>query len=453
MAKTIRLTVRRGLDLPVAGQPRQAIGPARPVTRVAILGRDYRGMRLGPFVEPGASVALGQPLLQDRGDPRIVCTAPGAGVVEAIHRGERRSLQSVVIRLEGDAETRFAAHADRSLASLPREVVVSQLCEAGLWQALRQRPYNVIPSPDDTPFAITVTAMDSNPLAPDPRIAISGAQGAFADGLRVLERLTDGVLYVCTAPAAALPVPDSPRTVVAEFDGPHPAGLPGTHIHMLCPVDAHRSVWHIGYQDVIAVGGLFTTGRLSTERIIALGGPPLKDPRLLRTRTGAHIPGLIAGGCAEDDEIRVIAGSVLAGTAVSDEIAFLGRYDNQVSVLREGREREFLSWLSPGASRWSVTNAFVSALRRHKPFGFNTSQNGSERAMVPIGSYERVVPLDILPTQLLRALLVGDAESALALGCLELAEEDLALCTVVCPSKYDYGPVLRTVLDTIRKEG
>jgi Na+-transporting NADH:ubiquinone oxidoreductase subunit A len=295
--------------------------------------------------------------------------------------------------------------------------------------------------------------MDSNPLAPDPRIAISAAQGAFADGLRVLERLTGGVVYVCTAPAAALPVPDSPRTVVAEFEGPHPAGLPGTHIHMLCPVDAHRSVWHIGYQDVIALGSLFTTGRLSTERIIALGGPPLADPCLLRTRTGAHIPELIEGSCAGDDEVRVIAGSVLAGTAVSGAIAYLGRCDNQVSVLREGREREFLAWLSPGARRWSVTNAFVSALRRHKPFGFNTSQNGSERAMVPIGSYERVVPLDILPTQLLRALLVGDTESALALGCLELAEEDLALCTVVCPSKYDYGPALRTVLDTIRKEG
>ncbi len=453
MAQRIRLKVRRGLDLPVAGQPRQEIGEQRPVTRVAVVGRDYRGLRLGPLVEEGATVALGQPLLQDRGDPRIVCTAPGAGIVEAINRGERRSLQSVVIRLEGDGEARFRTHSGKSLSSLERSVVVSQLCEAGLWPALRQRPYDHVPSPDATPFAITVTAIDTNPLAADPLVAIGAAQTAFADGLRVLERLTDGMLYVCTERAAVFPVPDSPRTVVAEFEGPHPAGLPGTHIHMLCPVGAERSVWHVGYQDVIAIGRLFTTGRLSVERIVALGGPPVADPRLLRTRTGAHIPELLGGSLVADEEIRVISGSVLAGAAVRDETAYLGRYDNQVSVLREGREREFLAWMAPGVAKFSVTNAFVSALRRRKPLPFTTSQNGSERAMVPIGSYERVVPLDILPTQLLRALLVGDTESARALGCLELVEEDLALCTVVCPSKYDYGPVLRKVLDAIVKEG
>ncbi len=453
MARTIRLKVRRGLDLPVAGQPRQEFADPRPVTRVAILGRDYPGRRLARLVEEGAAVLLGQPLLRDRGDPRLVCTAPGAGVVEAINRGERRSLQSVVIRLEGDGEVRFAAHSRDALPGLDRAEVVSRLCEAGLWPALRQRPYNRIPSPDALPFAITVTAMDTNPLAADPMVAIGAAPDAFTDGLRVLERLTAGTLYVCTAPGAAVPVPDSPRTTVAEFAGPHPAGLPGTHIHMLCPVGADRSVWHVGYQDVIAIGKLFTTGRLSVERIIALGGPPLTAPCLLRTRTGAYIPELLDGGMVADEEVRVISGSVLAGTAVSDAVAYLGRYDNQISVLREGREREFLAWLAPGPGKFSATNAFVSALRRHGAFPFTTSLNGSERAMVPIGTYERVVPLDLLPTQLLRALLVGDTESARALGCLELAEEDLALCTVVCPSKYDYGPLLREVLDTLGKEG
>lgn len=453
MARTIRLTMRRGLDLPVAGRPRQEFGAERRVKRVALVGRDYPGLRLMPLVEEGATVLLGQPLLQDRGDPRLVCTAPGAGVVQSIHRGERRSLQSVVIRLEGDGELRFPASPGHSLPGLDRAEVVARLCEAGLWPALRQRPYNRIPSPDAVPSAITVTAMDTNPLAADPTVAIGAAPDAFADGLRVLERLTEGTLYVCIAPGAAVPVPDSPRTMVAEFDGPHPAGLPGTHIHMLCPVGADRSVWHVGYQDVIAIGLLFTTGRLSVERIVALGGQPIRDPRLLRTRAGAHIPELLDGDLVADQEVRVIAGSLLAGTAVSDEIAYLGRYDNQVSVLREGREREFLAWLAPGARKFSVTNAFVSALHRRSPFPFTTSQHGSERAMVPIGSYERVVPLDILPTQLLRALLVGDTESARALGCLGLAEEDLALCTVVCPSKYDYGPVLRKVLDAIGKEG
>lgn len=453
MARTIRLKVLRGLDLPVVGKPRQAFGDPRPVTRVALVGRDYRGLRLGPLVEAGATVALGQPLLQDRGDPRIVCTAPGAGVVEAINRGERRALESVVIRLAGDGEVRFRVHPSESLSSLGRAEVVAQLCAAGLWPALRQRPFNLIPSPDAVPFAITVTAIDTNPLAADPTVAIGVAPRAFTDGLRVLERLTEGALYVCTAPDAEVPVPDSARTVVAEFEGPHPAGLPGTHIHMLCPVGAGRSVWHVGYPDVIAIGHLFTTGRLQVERIVSFGGPPVADPCLLRTRTGAHVPELLDGGVASSEDLRIISGSILAGAAVSDEVAYLGRYDNQVSVLHEGREREFLGWIAPGADKFSLTNAYLSALRRHLPFRFSTSQNGSARAMIPIGSYERVMPLDILPTQLLRALLVGDSESAQALGCLELAEEDLALCTVVCPSKYDYGPVLRKVLDTIRKEG
>lgn len=453
MAQTIRLNVRRGLDLPVAGKPRQEFGDPRPVTRVALLGRDYRGLRLGPLVEEGATVVLGQPLLQDRGDSRIVCTAPGAGVVEAINRGERRSLESVVVRLEGDGEVHFNQHSSDSLSGLDRATAVAQLCQAGLWPALRQRPFNLIPSPDAVPFAITVTAIDTNPLAADPAVAIGAAPRAFADGLRVLERLTDGTLYVCVAPNAVVPVPDSPKVVVAEFEGPHPAGLPGTHIHMLCPAGADRSVWHVGYQDVIAIGHLFTTGRLWVERIVALGGPPVTDPRLLRTRIGARIPELLDGGVTVNEEVRIISGSILAGAAVRDEIAYLGRYDNQISVLLEGREREFLGWIAPGADKFSLTNAYLSALRRRLPFRFSTSQNGSARAMIPIGSYERVMPLDILPTQLLRALLVGDTESAQALGCLELAEEDLALCTVVCPSKYDYGPVLRKILDTIGKEG
>jgi Na+-transporting NADH:ubiquinone oxidoreductase subunit A len=249
-----------------------------------------------------------------------------------------------------------------------------------------------------------------------------------------------------------VPAPEAPHIITAEFDGPHPAGLPGTHIHMLCPAGAHRSVWHVGYQDVIAIGSLFTTGRLPTERIVSLGGPMLKDPRLVRTRPGASLSDLLQGEL-RSGESRVVSGSLLGGSEVTDWGAYLGRYDNQVTVLPEGREREFLGWIAPGSKKYSITNAYLSALRRKLPFRFTTNQNGSARAMIPIGSYERVMPLDILPTQLLRALLVGDAESAMELGCMELAEEDLALCTFVCPSKYNYGPLLRTLLDQIEKEG
>jgi len=409
-------------------------------------------MKLGPAVDVGDRVALGEPVLRDRGDARIVCTAPAAGVVTAINRGERRVLQSLVIRVEGDAEVTFDPYRSSDLPDIGRETLTAQLCDAGLWPALRARPYNHVAVPGTVPFAITVTAMDSNPLAPDPMLAIGEAPEDFRDGVLLLSQLTDGMVYVCAAPGSPVPVPDTPRIIEADFTGPHPAGLPGTHIHMLCPAGPHRTVWHVGYQDVIAIGRLFKTGRLPVDRIVSLGGPMLHDPRVVRTRVGASMAELLDGQLKPGEQ-RFISGSLLGGAAVTTWGAYLGRYDNQVTVLPEGREREFLGWITPGSGKFSVSNAFLSALRRHLPFRFTTNQNGSPRAMVPIGIYEKVMPLDILPTPLLRALLVRDIESSIALGALELAEEDLALCSFVCPSKHDFGPVLRSVLDEIHKEG
>ncbi|MBS1199697.1 MAG: nqrA [Proteobacteria bacterium] len=452
MASRLQIRVRRGLDLPVEGAPRREVGEAPAVRHVGLLGRDYPGLRLGPLVDVGDRVVLGQPVLRDRTDARISCTAPAAGVVAAVHRGERRVLQSLVIRIEGDAQQEFSWYRRSELDDLDRETVTGLLCDAGLWTSLRARPYNGVATPGTVPFAITVTAIDTNPLAPDPLRTIDEAAEDFVDGLRVVARLTDGMVYLCVAPGARVPAPHSPRLIEAEFAGPHPAGLPGTHIHMLCPAGPHRIVWHVGYQDVIAIGRLFTTGRLSTGRVVSLGGPMLQDPRVVRTRLGASLEELLDGSL-HAGESRIISGSILGGAAVTDWGAWLGRYDNQVTVLPEGRDREFLGWIVPGTSKFSASNAFLSALRRRIPFRFSTNLNGSPRAMVPIGIYERVMPLDILPTPLLRALLVGDLEAAVSLGALELAEEDLALCSFVCPSKHEFGPVLRSVLDQIRKEG
>ena len=436
----------------MAGVPRQQVGEAPGARQVGLLGRDYPGLKLAPLVDVGDRVKLGQAVLRDRGDARIACAAPAAGVVKAINRGERRVLQSLVIRIEGDAQEEFPAYRRSELDDLDRENVTGLLCDAGLWTSLRTRPYNQVAAPGTVPFAITVTAIDTNPLAPDPQLAIGEATEAFTDGIRVLSRLTDGMVYVCVAPGSTVPAPHSQHVIEAEFHGPHPAGLPGTHIHLLCPAGPHRTVWHVGYQDVIAIGQLFTTGRLATGRVVSLGGPMVREPRLVRTRSGASLEELLEGDLLPG-EARIVSGSVFGGEAATSWGGYLGRYDNQVTVLPEGREREFLGWLAPGAGKFSVSNAFLSALRRRIPFRLTTNQNGSPRAMVPIGIYERVMPLDILPTPLLRALLVGDLESAIALGALELAEEDLALCSFVCPSKHDFGPALRSVLDQIHKEG
>ncbi len=449
------IRIRKGLDLPMEGTPEQRIEAAADVTRVAVLGVDFVGLKPTMKVAEGDQVRLGDPLFLDKRDPSIQFTAPGAGTVEAIQRGPRRVLQSVVIRLDEnkEQEVAFDQAPDRGIDALDEESIRNTLLASGLWSAIRTRPYSKIPLPDTKPMAIFVPAIDSNPLAADPVAAIDGLEGDFGSGLRILTKLTDGPVYVTKSPGALIPVPNTDRVRVEEFEGPHPAGLVGTHIHFLHPVGTTRTVWHVGYQDVIAMGKLFTTGRLWVERIVALAGPVVSRPRLLRTRLGASTEDLVRGELPHT-ECRVISGSVLDGRHAHNWSAYLGRYHTQISVLAEGRHRELFGWIAPGRDKFSATNVFISSFRRNKRrFAFTTSQQGSPRAMVPIGSYEAVMPLDILPTQLLRALVVRDTDLAQQLGCLELGEEDLALCSFVCPGKYDYGPVLRANLEQIEKEG
>ena len=448
----MRIRIKKGLDIPIKGQPEQTIDDAAGVSTVAALGTDWVGLRPGMSVSVGDRVRLGQTLFTDKRDPRLRCTAPGAGEVVAINRGARRALQSVVIRLDGDDAERFDATPPERLGQLEPAAVRENLLASGLWTALRARPFSHVPSPDTAPAAIFVTAIDTNPLAADPAVVIAAAAASFANGLRVVARLTDGPVYLCTAPDSGIAYPDDAPFRHVEFDGPHPAGLVGTHIHFLEPVGRHRTVWHLGYQDVIAFGELFTSGRLPTCRVIALGGPRSLRPRLLRTRPGASVADLLRGQTAAGP-LRIVSGSALSGHRATGPLAWLGRYHNQITVLAEGGEREFLAWMLPGGDKYSSERAFSSHLVHRDRFDMTTTQNGSPRAMVSIGSFEKIMPLDILPTPLLKALLVGDTDQAQALGCLELDEEDLALCSFVCNGKYEYGPFLRMNLDDIEAHG
>lgn len=444
-----KFNIKKGLDLPITGSPEQSIDDGPAFGQVAVLGPDYIGMRPTMAVAVGDQVKKGQLLFEGKNNPGVRFTAPASGVVKAINRGAKRALSSVVIATAGEEEERFDQYADVAPDQLSREQVREKLLASGLWTALRSRPYSKAPPPESAPGSIFVTAMDTNPLAGDPQVVLRGCEDDFARGLTVLGKLTDGPVYVCKAPGASIPA-DGASAV--EFAGPHPAGLAGTHIHFLDPVGAAKSVWYIGYQDVIACGVLFATGSLWTERVVALGGPQVKQPRLLRTHLGVCLSELTAGQLQEGEN-RVISGSVLAGRTATAPFDFLGRYHVQVSVLAEGREREFLGWQKPGMDKFSVKNVFASKLTPNKLFDFTTSTEGSDRAMVPIGSYEKVMPLDIIPTFLLRALITEDTDRAQALGCLELDEEDLGLCTFVCPGKYEYGPILRRNLDRIEREG
>ncbi len=308
-----------------------------------------------------------------------------------------------------------------------------------------------IPAADSSPRAIFVTAIDTNPLAPDPGVVINEDPDSFRLGLRLVKKLVHGPVYICTAHNANIECPNDLPFRHAVFQGPHPAGLPGTHIHFLDPVSEAKVVWHIGYQDVMAMARLFTSGRLPIERVVAIGGPMIETPRLLSTRLGANTSELISGSLRPGD-VRVISGSALSGYRAAGWATYLGRYHQQISVLQEGTPREFLSFMRPGFGKFSSARAFVGKLFG-KDYRFTTSQNGSPRAMVSIGSFEQVMPLDILPTPLLKALLVRDTDGARDLGCLELDEEDLALCSFVCNGKYEYGPHLRQNLHEIEVNG
>lgn len=446
------IKITKGLDIPIAGVPDQQRIDDVTVTRVAIKGDDYPGLRPSMAVQEGERVLKGQLLFEDKKIPGVRFTAPASGIVSAIHRGERRVLQSVVIDIEGDEAVSFPRFARDELATLSRETVETQLIASGLWTALRTRPFSKSPAPGTQPAAIFVTAMDTNPLAADPQPIILARREAFDAGLTLLARLTEGKVHVCQASGGKLGGHPCGQVTFNQFSGPHPAGLVGTHIHFLEPVSLEKQVWHLNYQDVIAIGKLFLEGELWTERVIALGGPQVRQPRLLRTRLGASLDELVNNELLEGEN-RVLSGSVLNGTQAVGAQAFLGRFHLQVSVLKEGREKALLGWVAPGRDKFSITRTTIGHFLKRKLFNFSTDTHGGARAMVPIGSYERVMPLDILPTILLRDLLAGDSDSAQALGCLELDEEDLALCTYVCPGKYEYGPVLRRVLTQIEQEG
>jgi Na+-transporting NADH:ubiquinone oxidoreductase subunit A len=446
------ISIRRGLELPISGEPEQVIHDGPRTRAVAVLGPDYQGVKPTMAVQAGDRVAKGQILFSDRKTDGVHFTAPVAGTVAAVNRGAKRLLLSVVIDADGNEEREFQSWTAQQLPGLSREQVRDNLTASGQWAAFRTRPFSKIPAPDSIPHSIFVTAIDTNPLAVDPAVVLAADGAAFAQGVQIISRLTDGKVYVVGRAGSAVPRVDAPSVVHEEFSGPHPAGLAGTHIHFLDPVSDRKTVWSIGYQDVIAIGKLFTTGRLHNERVIALAGPSVTRPRLLRTVLGASTDELVAGEIAGGEQ-RIISGSVLSGRRASGALAFLGRYHTQVSVLPEGRERLFMGWLSLGLERHSVMGIYLSRLFGGKRVPMTTSTNGSPRAIVPIGAYEKVMPLDVLATPLLKSLVVGDVETAVKLGALELDEEDLALCTYVCPGKYEFGPILRDNLTRIELEG
>lgn len=447
--------IRKGFDVPIPGGLESTVaqdGP--PIHHVALKPQEALGIKTKLHVHIGQRVRLGDPLFHDRRDEHVLFTSPGAGEVVAINRGRRRMVQSVVVRLDpasGEEEQVPFEPADPVQADA--DTIRGHLLRSGLWPCLRQRPFDKVAPSEGDPRSIFVTAMDTRPLAPPPLALLEGRQAAFRAGLVALGRLTSGRVRLCTAAGEDWHDFLVDGVEHTAFSGPHPAGNAGVHINALDPVGPGRAVWHVGYQDVADIGEFLTTGRIPSRRLIAVVGPAAREPALLRTRRGAATEELCAGRIGVE-QARVVSGCPLAGgnAQPGGPYGFLGRYDNQVTILDDAPAREFLGWLKPIGRRHTFTNAALAKFVRRR-LRFDTDRNGSDRAIVPIGSYERVMPMDIMATQLIKALASHDLEGAEKLGVLELAEEDVALCEYVCPSKTPVTRLLREMLDRIEKEG
>lgn len=446
-----KIDLTKGLDIPISGQPKQELVSPTQVNRVALLGDDYVGMKPTMEVAEGDHVKTGQVVFRDKKNEGVLFTSPATGTITSINRGAKRKFESLVITCEDDDFCSFLNPGENPSSFSP-DAIRKTLVESGLWTSFRTRPYGKIPTVTTSPSSLFITAMDTRPLAADPASVLRENAEDFGLGITVLELFADFPIYLCTADSASL-APISPqKATIVEFSGPHPAGLPSTHIHYVDPADENTIVWHIDYQDVIGIGTLFRTGRLPTYKIISIAGPAVRKPALMKVRYGSDIFQLCRDLLLSSPN-RILSGSVLDGRQVKDFHHFLGRYHNQISALHEQSGRGLFSWAYPGIERHSVKNIFISALNRTRKFPMRTALWGGDRAIYPIDSYDRVMPLDIVPLALLKSLSVGDTERSKDLGALELIEEDVALLSYVCPGKNDFGPILREVLTEIELEG
>ena len=449
------IKIKKGLNIPINGEPTDDINVSKNCRSVAILGDDYVGMKPTMLVEEGEEVKLGQPLFEDKKNPGVIFTSPAGGKVESINRGERRALQSVVIEIsKTEHSIEFNSYSDTEISQVSTEEIKKQLIDSGMWTSFRTRPYSKIPNINSLPANLFISALDTQPLSPNPEFIINLKLESFNFGLTVLRKLLDCPIHISFGDNSSLPISEDDNINLHTFSGPHPAGLVGTQMHFISPASLSNINWSLGYQDVIAIGELFKTGQISVQRIISIAGPQVINPSYFQTRLGACTDEITAGELTQREN-RIISGSVISGREAIGPYAYLGRYHNQISVVAEpnSKDREFMNWLTPGPRKFSKIPLFLSSLFPNKIFKFKALMNGSDRPIVPIGVYEEVLPLRVLPAMLLRNVVLMDTEKIQALGGLELDEEDLSLCSFVCPGKYDFGSLLRAGLTKIELEG
>lgn len=417
---------------------------------VAIKPTDFVGVRIRPIVNIGDEVLAGTPLAYDKDNERIKFTSPSSGEVVEIKRGEKRKI--LEIKVLADKEIRYVPFQKANPDDLSREEVINRLLESGIWPLIIQRPFDIIANPDDNPKAIFISAFDSAPLAPDNDFILHGHGEEFQTGLNAVAKLTDGKVHLsisANTPASKV-FTNSKNVQINKFAGPHPAGNVGVQIHHIDPINKGEIVWHLTPQDVLIIGRLFTEGRYNASRVVALTGSEVSKGKYYKTLIGASIKNMVADN-VKDGSLRYISGNVLTGTKITAD-GYLGFYDTQISVIPEVVEPEFLGWITPGIDKFSISRTFFTWLLATKNYTLNSSLNGEKRAYVVTGEYERVLPMDIHPVQLIKSIMIGDVEQMENLGIYEVAEEDFALCEFVCTSKINVQALIREGIETVQRE-
>ncbi len=446
------IKIKKGHDIRISGVPAKEVDVAPRPRTVALHPVEFRYIKPKLLVNEGTAVKIGSPLFFDKQDERLIWASPGGGKVSKIQFGHRRCIEEIVIELDKDEEiVEHPVFDHEQIAALSMDQVTAYILNAGLWPLIRQRPFNSIAHYQHAPESIFVSCYNSAPLTVDLDVALRNRRSSFQAGITALSRLTAGSVHVVVSiDSVSETFMDIPTAQIHTISGPHPAGNVGIQIHHIDPLKPGKTIWTVGAQHVVTLGRLFLKGTFDPHIIMTVGGPSVKQPMHLKTRMGTSVKSLLDGRMDKGSK-RIVSGDVLMGTTTNLD-KYVQYYDTSLAVIPHSDEREFLGMLRPGstATRYSLTKAFLSGGR--SLFPFTTKKNGEDRALVPINAWENVLPMDIFPNPLYRAILANDIEEMEALGLLECDEEDFALCSFACPSKTDVGAVIRQGLDLLKAE-
>ncbi|MEQ8323527.1 MAG: Na(+)-translocating NADH-quinone reductase subunit A [Vicingaceae bacterium] len=446
----MEVKIRRGANINLKGSADKIISDAPAEETYALKPGDFPNVVPKLLVKEGAEVKAGSPLFYDKNNEQIVFTSPVSGEVAEVRRGAKRKILEIIIL--ADKEISFEDFGNEALDKLDRDSVVKKLLTSGVWPFIRQRPFDVIADPSVTPKSIFISGFNSAPLGEDYDFILHRQDAQFQAGLNVLAKLTDGKVHLningsIKADDAFL---NAKNVQINKFYGPHPAGNVGIQIHHIDPINKGETVWVVNPQDVTIIGKLFSEGKYDVSRSIALCGSMVRTPKYFKTRMGSSVKNLLEN-LLNDGEKRVISGNVLTGTKI-EEGGYLGFYDHEITVIPEGGNDQFMGWLTPGFDKFSLSKTFFSWMMPGKEYELSTNMNGEERAFVVSGEYEKVIPMDIYPVHLIKAILIEDIELMENLGIYEVAPEDFALAEYACTSKINAQEIIREGLDLVKKE-